>query len=348
MKRREFFAGAAMFSAAVALPSSLNAQPVKPPKIKPPRLQKGDTIGLVAPGSGVDEVAFAKALATVKRLGFTPYYTKYAKLQIGYLAGTDAQRVEDIHHMFAKPEVKGILCVRGGYGSNRLLPLINYDLIKANPKVLMGYSDISALLFGVYSQTGLIGFHGPVAISSFNDWATQHFYRLLLEAASQVKINPPKHWKEDKDDDYKTIKLTKGRTQGELVGGNLSVITSLVGTPYDIDYTGKIVFLEEIEEPPYKIDRMLTQLLLAGKLQKAAGIALGVFKGCDLNPQDPDNADSFTLKEVLKNRLANLQIPVLYGLPFGHIADNATLPLGIQAQLDVDLRSLTVLESSVL
>ncbi len=353
MDRRKFIitssltAGTILASKASSAKLSMASNELLLP-IKPQRLTKGDTIGLIAPGSGIGRLSFEKAIANLKKLGFKPHYTKNLRVNKSFLGGTDQQRVDDIHYMFSNTDVKGILCIRGGYGSNRLLPLIDYELIRNNPKVFMGYSDITALLYGIYSQTGLVCFHGPVGISSFTGYSTDIFIKELAKAKSKIIIKRPKEWAEKLDTTYKVVKINPGIAKGKLVGGNLSVLVALIGTPYDIDFTDKIVFLEDIGEKPYRIDRMLTQLVQSGKLGKAAGVALGIFKECDYAPEDEGYDTSLSLQEVLKDRLSNLQIPIVYGLPFGHIKDNATIPFGIQAKLNVDENSLTIMEPAVL
>ncbi len=353
MDRRKFLIASSLTVGTILAPKVSSAklsvdsnEPLLP--IKPQRLAKGDTIGLIAPGSGIGRLSFEKAIANIKKLGFKPHYTKNLRVNKSFLGGTDQQRVDDIHYMFSNTNVKGILCIRGGYGSNRLLPLIDYNIIRANPKVFIGYSDITALLYGIYSQTGLVCFHGPVGISSFAKYSTDIFSKELIKAKNEISIKRPKEWSVKAESAYKMLNISSGVAKGKLVGGNLSVLVALIGTPYDIDFADKIVFLEEIGEKPYKIDRMLTQLLQSGKLSKAKGVALGIFKACDYTPEDEFYDTSLSLHEVLRERLSDLPIPIIYGLPFGHIQDNATLPFGIEAELDVNKSRLTIIESAVL
>lgn len=269
------------------------------------------------------------------------------RVKKGFLAGTDKQRLVDLHTMFGDPEIKGVVCARGGYGSGRLLPYIDYDLIKSNPKVLVGYSDITALLFAIQAKTGLVCFHGPVGASNYSDFTSGQFEDVLIKGKNKANIEQPKDWKDEQDLAFKLLQMSPGAATGALVGGNLSLLVSLIGTPYDLSYDDKIVFIEDVGESPYRIDRMLTQLLNAGKLDKAKGLALGVFAGCETKPDDPDYSQSLSLREVLEDRLASLGIPVLYGLPIGHIDDNATVALGVMAELDVDKGCLKILESGV-
>lgn len=351
MDRRNFVKKSAVATAAsfLAVNAAKAGQLQDTPQelIKPQALRKGDTIGLITPASAVSRLAFEKAVENLEALNFKVVYSENMSVRKGFLAGTDQQRLQDLHRMFENPEVNGIVCARGGYGSGRLLPQINYDLIKANPKVLMGYSDITALLYGIHKMTGLVCFHGPVGASEYSDFTKKAMEQVLIKGRAGIRLSPPPSWDKQPNKAFKLISLVSGQAQGQLVGGNLSLICSLMGTPYDLDFTNKIVFIEEIGESPYRVDRMLTQLLNSGKLDKAAGLALGVFKGCETRPDDPDFAMSTGLEEVLKDRLGKLSMPVLYGLPIGHIDDNATLPFGVNAELNVERASLRILESAV-
>lgn len=348
MDRRSFVKKSAAASAATLLTvSAAQALPhTAQTLIKPKALQKGDTLGLITPASAVTRQAFEKAVANLEALGFNVRYTDNMSVRKGFLAGTDTQRLDDLHRMFEDPDIAGVVCARGGYGSGRLLPDINYDLIKANPKVLIGYSDITALLYGIHQKTGLVCFHGPVGASEYSEFTEKGFEQVLMKGKSP-KFEVPKTWQGMTDSAYQTLPLVPGLAKGALVGGNLSLMCSLMGTPYDIDFNDKIVFIEEVGESPYRVDRMLTQLLNSGKLAKAKGIAMGVFNNCETKPDDPDFALSTSLENVLIDRFAQLKIPILYGLPIGHINDNATLPFGVPAELDVEKGSLRLLESGV-
>lgn len=316
--------------------------------IKPKKLNKGDTIGLITPGSSLSRNTFEKAIFNIENFGFKVKYSNNMRVKKGFLAGTDKQRLDDLHNMFKDPNVDGIVCARGGYGSGRLLSFIDYDMIKSNPKVLIGYSDITALLLAIHKMTGLVCFHGPVGVSNFTDFTSTQFEKVLMNGKSKVKIEIPEQWDKKTENTYKTIKILGGKTTGTLVGGNLTLLSTAMGTPYDMDFDGKIVFIEEIGESPYRIDRILTQLLNSGKLDNARGLALGIFNDCEIKPTNPNFNLSLSLKEVLLDRLSKLNMPVIYGLPIGHIDDNATLPFGINAELDVDAGKLTILDNAVI
>ncbi|MEO8399523.1 MAG: LD-carboxypeptidase [Ignavibacteriaceae bacterium] len=314
--------------------------------LKPNRFKKGDTIGLIAPASFITEDELKESIKNLESLEFKVAYTKNILAKYGYLAGTDEQRASDVNEMFERKDIDGIVCARGGYGCARILPLLNYELIKNNPKILIGYSDVTALLYGIYKKTGLVCFHGPVGISTFNNFSTEYFNDVLIYPHSDLTLFNSDEDKED--DEFKVATIRSGSAKGKLVGGNLSIVVSLIGTPYDIESEGKIIFLEEIGEEPYRIDRMLTQMIQAGKFNNAAGIALGVFKNSKSKEEKSGIASSFTLNEVLFDRLSSLKIPVLYGLSFGHITNKFTLPFGIEAELNSISQTLKLLEPAVI
>ncbi len=356
MHRRQFFrnATAASFSG-LLLPSLKGTAP--PNLVKPAKLKTGDTIGLITPSRYLTEEKLRASVENLAKLGFRVKYTENMLVKKGYLGGTDQQRATDINRMFADEKVAGIMCATGGYGTTRLLPYLDYDLIRNNPKVLIGFSDITGLLYGLHRQTGLVCFHGPMGTSDFNEYTTQYFQQILMEPSNSLTYQNPENISEEElvplylqDEEDTTIStaelitLAPGVAEGTLVGGNLTLVSSMCGTPYDIDMRDKIVFLEDVGEAPYRIDRMLTQLLLdPEKLPAAKGIVLGLFTDCETDDEDK----SFSLAHVLYDRLASLGIPVLYGLMFGHIKRNATIPFGTQARLDAGGKALSLLESAV-
>jgi muramoyltetrapeptide carboxypeptidase len=345
MHRRDFIKSISTAAVLTAAPKIYSLGEPKA-KIKPPILKPGDTLGVIAPGSYISEDELKDSKENLEKLGYKVLYNDRILSRTGYLAGTDVSRAEEINSMFANKEVDGIICARGGYGCSRILPLLDYELIKNNPKVIIGYSDITALLNAIYSETGLITFHGPVGISSFNDFSVTYFNEVLVHPEKDLVLISAKGEDEKDNNGIKTI--VSGKAVGELVGGNLSVLNSLIGTKYDFNGEGKIIFLEEIGEEPYRIDRMLTQLIQSGKFDKAAGIAMGVFKDCEPKEKDPSFSTSFSLMEVLFDRLSNLKIPVIYGMSFGHIKNKFTLPVGITAELDTINQTITLLENSVI
>ncbi|MFP4095691.1 MAG: LD-carboxypeptidase [Cyclobacteriaceae bacterium] len=358
MQRRKFIGSLAASASALSVfrPSQARAAPSAMEKIIPPRLKPGDTIGLVTPATYLTEEQLQKAILSLEKLGFRVRYSPNMLVRKGYLAGTDEQRAEDINQMFADKEIAGIMCGRGGYGSGRILPYLDYELIRNNPKVFIGFSDITAMLYAIYGKAGLVCFHGPVGTSDYSDITTEYFRKLLMDPPAQIVytnegVKPDIELKMNEaglEVEVETlpqmVTLSPGVAEGELIGGNLSLMSMLSGTDYDLDMRGKIVFIEDVGEAPYRIDRMLTQLMLAkDKLPAAAGVLLGVFSDSDTDDLDR----SLSLAQVLQDRLAGLGVPVLYGLSFGHISQNMTLPFGLRARLDADNKKLVLLEKPV-
>ena len=312
MNRKKFIRNLSIASTLTFLPAGnifSYTQVQQNQKIKPKRLKKEDTIALVTPGSYISEEELRDSVKNLETLGFQVVYDNSILDRNGYFSSKDEIRAEELMKMFSRKDVDGIVCARGGYGCARVLPLLDYDVIKNNPKVLIGYSDVTALLCGIYSKTGLICFHGPVGISTFNEFSTDYLKDVLIFPRDRLELISV-----SEEDNSEPVTIRSGKAEGELVGGNLSLIVSLVGTEYDINTENKIIFLEETTEEPYRIDRMLTQLLMAGKFNNVAGIALGVFDNCEPKKEDPSFEYSFSLMEVLFDRLSGLGIPVVYGL----------------------------------
>jgi muramoyltetrapeptide carboxypeptidase len=311
--------------------------------VKPKRLVKGDTVAVIAPSSGAEVAAFDKALQNLADLGLKTKIGKSARARKGFLAGTDKERLEDLHQAFGDREVKAVWCVRGGYGATRFLSDLDFNLIEKNPKIFIGYSDITALHLAIHQNTGLVTFHGPVAASTFSDYTKNHLAGVLINPSApyKVELSPDNAVKESNL--FKTETITRGKCRGKLIGGNLSLLAAMAGTEFALKNTkGKILFVEDVGEQPYRIDRMLTQLKQTVDLRQLAGIALGVFEDC--NPKD---AASQSLIEVVKDRLGDLGIPVIYGLSFGHIRDQFTLPVGIETELDTETATMSFLENGV-
>lgn len=359
MNRKKFITSLSVASiGAAVLPNLIFSKPSRlktrnleglfkdePPVIKPPKLKPGDKLGLVAPGSYISEEELQDSIKNLNQLGFETTYSDKILLQDGYFAGRDKDRAEDLMEKFRDKSVKGIVCARGGYGCTRILPMLDYDLIRANPKVLIGYSDITALLYGIYQKSGLVTFHGPVGTSTFNDYSVNNFKKVLINPErTSLFANSTSG---DDENVYGVTTIVKGKRKGRLVGGNLSIMVSLIGTEYDVDYSGKIIFIEEVGEEPYRIDRMLTQLSESGKFKNAAGVMMGVFNKCETREDNPSYGKSFKLIEVLQDRFSKLKIPVVYGMSFGHVNDKFTIPFGALAELDTDKQTFTLLEKAV-
>jgi len=311
-------------------------------RILPPRLKKGDTIGLVTPGSSVTGEQLNDCISKLEELGLRTTYNDSVLSEYGYFAGKDQERADELMDMFTREDVNGIWCVRGGYGSIRILDLLDYDQIRKHPKVFIGYSDITALLTAIYQETGLVCFHGPVGTSDFNRFSVKSMKKVLFEAESEYKY-PYRREKATRDNpEFDRYTLNGGTAEGVLTGGNISVLDSIIGTRYEADFENKIVYLEEIGEKTYRVDKMIYHLLSGSNLKSAAGIVMGVFGDCNVN-EEP----TLSLKEALDDLLKPLDIPISYGHSFGHINRMATIPTGIRAAMDADKSSLQLLEAAV-
>jgi muramoyltetrapeptide carboxypeptidase len=301
--------------------------------ILPQRLHPGDTVGLIAPASAPpDPKDIDRAVAALEKMGFKPRLGLHARKRRGFLAGNDRERASDLMMIFADRRVRGVLCLRGGYGTARLLPLLDYQVIRDNPKIFTGFSDITSLLCAFLKKSNLLTFHAPMAASQFADkdypaFSRNRFVAMLTKATPGGGICQGYA--------RKTVEILRpGKVSGELIGGNLSVLCSLIGTSFQPAFRGRILFFEDVDEKPYRIDRMLTHLLNAGVLQQVAGIAVGVCQGCEDPKAKGAREYRQTLEDVLKERLLPLKIPVVIGLPFGHGPYHATLPVGGRATLD--------------
>lgn len=316
--------------------------------IFPKSLQKGDTIALVAPASPVKRRRIEVAIERLEAKGF--HIKLYGDLyrKHGYLAGDDATRAGELMAAFADPEVAAIFPARGGTGVTRLLDLLDYNVIRRHPKIVAGFSDITALHLALQSQTGLVTFHSPHPMDGIgvpdglSDLSARTYWRALLadEYSGQDGYEIPLSDQERES----IVTMYPGQATGRLVGGNLALVVALMGTPYEIDTLDNILLLEDINEQPYRIDRCLSQLKLAGKLDTLAGVLLGQFTKCEAPPDDK----SLTLDEVFLGYFGELDIPVLQNFPTGHCRDNATLPLNVDIEMDADTRKVKVLENPVL
>jgi muramoyltetrapeptide carboxypeptidase len=322
-----------------------------PPIIKPERLNFGDTVAIVAPASPPPDPAnIDRGMAGLEGLGFKVKLPPHLRRRWGFLAGTDRERAGDLMRMFADPEVKAIFCLRGGYGAGRLLSRLDYGMIRRNPKIFVGYSDITALHCALLIHAGLVSFHGPMANSDLAkpkvpEFTLQGLLRTLMNASAPGSIC------QGLKDNGVTV-IRRGKASGRLLGGNLSLLCTTMGTPYQPVFKGRILVLEDVDEVPFRFDRMLTHLMNAGVLQEVAGVAVGINANCverkkpeDGKPKKPEYRQ--TVEDVLKERLRPLEVPIVIGLPFGHIPEIATLPLGVEATLDANKGDLVVTEAAV-
>ena len=297
--------------------------------IKPPRLRQGDRIGIISPAGPVSESDLQPGLRMLTSSGFKVCLAPHVYNTIGYLAGEDEVRLKDLHDMFLDPSIKAIFCARGGYGSLRLLDKIHYDLIKDNPKVIVGYSDITALFLAIYEKTGLITFHGPMVRDlTKNNGRNWDNLRRVLSSTKSLELNMTD-----------TSVHIPGKAKGSLIGGNLSLISHLVGTPFLPTLDGCILFIEDRGEPVYRLDRMLAHLDLSGHLKQLSGLITGQFEEC---------GDTAAINGLLMDTVSELNIPLATGFGVGHGQKNLTLPLGIKTELDTERMTLTFMEGGVL
>jgi muramoyltetrapeptide carboxypeptidase len=330
-------------SAVCALPPAAWGQTASGP-VLPPRLKAGDTIALVSPSAATWEPErFVIATQILQALGFNVREGRSLRARRGHFAGTDAQRAADLNDMFADPQVQGILCMTGGSGATRILHLLDYELMRRNPKCLAGYSDVTALLNAIHKQTGMVTFHAPMGVSEWNEFSTQYFRQVLMQGEAVVLRNPT-----DRDGLLvqargRTQTLRPGKARGQLLGGNLTVLTTLMGTPFRPDFRGAILFLEDINEYIYRIDRMLAHLKQAGVLQGLAGVVLGQFTDC----KPGEGFGSLTLDEVFDDYFLPLNVPVYSGAMFGHVRNKFSLPVGLPAEMDADQGVITLLSPAV-
>lgn len=329
-----------------ALPSSgvtLATAPRRSSTIYPPLIRRGDTIGIITPSSAlVDETGYAVADDNFSILGLRVKWGRHVGEKYGYLAGKDEDRLADMHAMFADPDVKAIVCLRGGSGAARLLDKLDYDLIARNPKIFLGYSDITAFHQAIHTQTGLVTFHGAVANSTWTPMIFRQFEQLffggIVPDYTQLKRQIPTKGC-CVPDVVRT--LTPGVAEGKLLGGNLTVLTAIAGSKYFPDFEDSILFLEDIGEEPYRIDRMLSQLALSGALRKIKGLIFG--KCTDCEAEHP--ASSLTLEQLLDDYVKPLGIPAYQGALIGHIDEQYILPIGARVRMDADRGSITVMEN---
>ncbi|MDO9073747.1 MAG: LD-carboxypeptidase [Rubrivivax sp.] len=345
--RRQFMASgaAAMGAAATAVAPGGAAAQAPPPLLRAPRLKPGDTIALINPSGAIYERApYAIATESLQALGFQVREAPHLRARYGHFAGTDAQRAADVNAMFADPTVHGMLAMTGGSGGNRMLPLVDYAAIRRTPKFLGGFSDLTALINAVHVHTGLVTFHCPMASSEWNEFSISWLRGAVMDAQALTLANP-----KDRDDNIvpkigRITTLRGGRARGPLVGGNLAVLAALAGSAYWPRFDGAILFLEDINEYIYRVDRMLSTLKLSGALDRVAGVVLGGFTNC--GPGD-GNYGTLTLDEVFDDYFKPLNVPVYSGALFGHIRRKFTLPVGLPVEMNADAGTLRYLQPAV-
>lgn len=343
MDRRHFFTATALTVAGLSLPSRLAASSSL---LKPPALQTGMGVGLISPASATfRQEQLEIVIDAVKALGLIPYPAPHLLDRYGYLAGKDRDRADDVNQFFTNPQINLLLPLQGGWGCSRILPYLDYSTIKKNPKVIVGFSDITALILGIYAQTGLITFHGPHGLTGWRSPQTDYFRRVLFQGEAIKYQNEPDPADSDRlmQVNNRIQTITAGKAQGKLIGGNLTILSTLVGTPYFPDVRGAILFVEEVGESIYRVDRFLTHLKLAGILDQLGGFIFGQCTNC---PPDWDYG-SLTLEEVIRDHIEPLSIPAWSGANIGHLETIITLPIGLPVEIDAVAGTIQLLVSGV-
>ena len=350
MDKRSFLKSFALAVAgcAVASPGALQAadiyKPVGPKLLKPRLLKAGDTIGLITPaGALTDEESIRQSREVFEKLGFRIKEGKHIRARYGNLAGTDEERIADIHAMFADKEVQGIVCIRGGNGASRLLDRLDYSLIASNPKVLLGYSDVTALIMAFYAKAGLVSFHGAVGSSTWTKSLAAAFEEQFFANKLQHFRNPS-----DTSDNFipytnRIQTLTAGHVEGPLIGGNLTLLSGLCGSDYLPDFRGAILFLEEIDEGMERMDRMFCQLKNAGILSQIKGFVFGHCTDCS----PASGYGSLSMQDILNDYIKPLGIPAFSGARIGHISNQFILPVGVRVRMDANQGTMTLLENAL-
>ena len=314
--------------------------------IKPPRLKEGDTIGVISPSSPSENRSEVdRAREYLEGLGYKVVIGKNVNKTKGITAASEEDRLEDIHEMFRRDDIDVVFVTQGGYGAAQLLRNLDYELIRTHPKILTGFSDITSLHLAINKECDMVTFHAP-GMARFNDedlteYTKESFFRNLMspEPPGEIKKSSPKKW---------LVRIQGGSVEAPVIGGNLTLICSSLGTPWEIDCKGKILFFEDVDAEPWIMDHMLSHMRNAGKLDDAVGFVVGECSGCVPRKNDPGYFTDLTVEDVLEYYLKPLGKPVLYGLPMGHCDDLATLPLGVMTRLDADKKCFEVLESGVI
>jgi muramoyltetrapeptide carboxypeptidase len=346
MNRRRFLQSLGAVSLATQLPTpAASASPL--PSLKPKKLSPGDTIALVSPASATfNTVDLQIATESLEALGFKVKAGEHMLERHGYLAGEDKARAEDINRAFADKSVAAVHAIRGGWGSSRVLPFLDYETIRRNPKVLVGYSDITALHMAINAKTGLFTFHGPIALGRWDAWSVDYYKRVLMNGERVTYSN--KQGLSDRNSlaqvEFRVQTITPGKARGRLLGGNLTVLTTILGSPYVPDFQDAILFCEDVSEDFYRIDRMVTQLKLAGVLGKIKGF---VFGGCSECGPGNGNFGALTLEEIFNDHIKPLGVPAWQGAMIGHAQPQWTLPEGAQVEIDATAGTIALLESGV-
>ncbi|WP_373057061.1 LD-carboxypeptidase [Zunongwangia sp. H14] len=348
MKRRNFLRNIGTAGMAIPLSSfssNFNFH-ISEEIIRPQALKEGDTIGIISPASAIFESEpYDIARESFEAMGLKVKFGQFTRSRYGHLAGTDEQRAAELNAMFADKSINAIIALRGGSGSARILDKLDYNLIKKNPKIFIGYSDITALHLAIFEMTRLITFHAPVAVSTWNSFSATHLKDILFNKDMPVLMNPSEKGDELVQTQNRIRTITPGTVKGRLLGGNLSVLTGIMGSEYfPTDWKGKILYIEDVGEKIYAVDRMMSQLRLGGVLKQVSGFVFGKCTDCD---PGGSGYGSLTLEEVLDSYIKPLDIPAFTGAMIGHIDDNMTIPNGIHAEINAEKGSIKLLQPAV-
>lgn len=346
MNRRRFVQSLGAAAVAAHLPS-VGTKAAAPAAIRPKRLAPGDTVVLVSPASATfNTIDLQIAKESLEALGFKVRAGEHMMERHGNLAGADKARAEDINKAFADRSVQAVHAIRGGWGSARLLPHLDFDTIRRNPKVMIGYSDITALLLAIHAKTGLVTFHGPIGMGRWDTWSLEYYKRLLFNAETVTYANK-QGISGDRNSltqvEFRTLTITSGKARGRLLGGNLSVLTAILGSPYVPDWDDAILFLEDVGEDLYRVDRMMTHLKIAGVLAKLKGFVFGSCSECGPG----EGYGALTLEEILRDHVKPLGIPAWQGAMIGHSQPQWTLPVGADVEFDAAAGTMALVEPAV-
>ncbi|NEQ99640.1 MAG: LD-carboxypeptidase [Cyanothece sp. SIO2G6] len=353
MGRREFLVIATTTSLLTTLSRPSQSQSVRPttadpadPIVKPDRLRPEQTVGIISPaGATFVPEQLDIVVDAVRGLGLVPRVAPHTLDRYGYLAGKDEDRAADVNQFFADPTIAALLPIQGGWGSSRILPYLDYDLIRQNPKIIVGFSDLTALLLGIHAQTGLVTFHGPNGLTAWRSPQTTSFRQVLFEAGLSQIQNQRSAADRDRlmQVSNRVRTITPGQAEGRLIGGNLSILSGIVGSPYVPNLDGAILFLEDVGEYIYRVDRMITHLKLAGVFDNLAGLIFGQCSGCGPG----SDYGSLTLEDVIRDHIQPLGIPAWSGATIGHVEPVLTLPIGTRVAIDATTGSIQMLEAAV-
>jgi muramoyltetrapeptide carboxypeptidase len=308
-------------------------------KVLPAGLKPGSTVAITAPASPTSNYEIRNGKKFFQNLGCKVIIGDTISLQKNehrYLSAPDKVRADEFMSFICNKDVDAIVCGRGGYGSMRILPFLDFDAIAANPKIILGFSDITALLNAIYRKTGIVTYHGPVASMDFETFTGNSLKSVLFSNSGPINSITQNS----------AIVINSGIASGELVGGNLTILTAMLGTEYEINTSGKILFIEDVSEHAYQIDRMITQLLLSGKIQASSAVVFGVFKNLNVRrPFFPNRG--YTILEVITQLIKPTHVPCVVGFPFGHISSKVTLPIGVNSELNTEKKILKFTENTV-